>query len=155
MSLMSLINAPGDAFYITEAQKNELRDICSWWDGKTLIEKGYSLMTPLNREIHDSGIIRAEGNLTSGDAHIAVNFEKILDIGLVGYINDIDLKQKSLKASDTDFFKKHDFYNALRIGIEAFQNFIRRFERLSYEMSECEPEQTRKSELLRISEYLP
>ncbi len=143
---------PGDAFYVTEAQKNELREICRWWDGKTLIEKGYSLMTPLNREIHDSGIIRAEGNLTSGDAHIAVNFEKILDIGLGGYLNDIDLMQKSLKASDTDFFKKQDFYNALRIGIEAFQNFISRFERLSYEMSECESEQARKSELLRISE---
>jgi pyruvate-formate lyase len=67
---------PGDAFFITSEQKEELKKICSWWKGKTLIERGYELMSPVNREIHDSGIIRAEGNLTSGDAHIAVNFRK-------------------------------------------------------------------------------
>ena len=55
---------PGDAFYVTEDQKKELREIFKWWEGKTLTEKGNSLMSPLNREIHESGIIRAEGNLT-------------------------------------------------------------------------------------------
>ena len=49
---------PGDAFFINEEQKNELREICSHWTGKTLFEKGYSLMSQLNREIHDSGIDR-------------------------------------------------------------------------------------------------
>ncbi len=73
---------PGDAFLVTGTQKQELKELCKWWEGKTLIEKGYSIMSPVNREIHDSGIIRAEGNLTSGDAHIAVNNEKLLKIGL-------------------------------------------------------------------------
>ncbi len=81
---------PGDAFFINEEQKNALKEICSWWNGKTLIERGYSLMSPVNRKIHDSGIIRAEGNLTSGDGHIAVNFEKILNIGLKGYLHTIE-----------------------------------------------------------------
>jgi formate C-acetyltransferase len=143
---------PGDAFFITADQKKELKEICGWWKGKTLIERGYSLMSPLNREIHDSGIIRAEGNLTSGDAHIAVNFEKILEIGLGGYLQNVEFMQKSLKDSDTGFLKKRDFYKALKIGIEAFQNFIRRFEKLSFELSQCEPEQSRKSELFKISE---
>jgi formate C-acetyltransferase len=143
---------PGDAFFITEDQKRELKEICSWWKGKTLIERGYSLMSPLNREIHDSGIIRAEGNLTSGDAHIAVNFEKILEIGLGGYLQKVEFMEKSLKESDTGFFEKLNFYKALKIGIEAFQNFIRRFEKLSFELSRCEPDQGRKSELLKIGE---
>ena len=51
-------------------------------------------MSELNRQIHDSGIIRAEGNLTSGDAHIAVNFEKILNIGLAGYLQNIVSKSE-------------------------------------------------------------
>lgn len=143
---------PGDAFYLSEDQKKEVKEICAWWNGKTLIEKGYSLMSPLNREIHDSGIIRAEGNLTSGDAHIAVNFEKILEIGLGGYLHNIEIMKKSLKETDMDFLKKRDFYNALKIGIEAFQTFIRRFEKLSSELSMSEPCQNRKSELLKISE---
>jgi formate C-acetyltransferase len=143
---------PGDAFYITAEQKNELKEICAWWKGKTLIEKGYSLMSPQNLEIHDSGIIRAEGNLTSGDAHIAVNFEKILEIGLGGYLQNIESAQKTLIDSDHMFFKKQDFYNALKIGIEAFQTFIRRFEKLSLELSDCETDHKRKSELLKINE---
>jgi len=143
---------PGDAFYITGEQKKELKEICGWWTGKTLIERGYSLMSPLNREIHDSGIIRAEGNLTSGDAHIAVNFEKILEIGLVGYLEKVEFMQKSLKDSDTGFLLKLDYYKATKIAIEAFQTFIRRFEKLSLELSRSEPDKNRKSELLKIAD---
>ena len=125
---------PGDAFYVTEEQKKELREICTWWEGKTLIEKGNSLMSPLNREIHDSGIIRAEGNLTSGDAHIAVNFEKILKIGLAGYLNEIETAAKITENNDTDFAKKQNFYKSLKTGIESFQEFIKRYEKLALEL---------------------
>ena len=142
---------PGDAFFVTEEQKKELKEICGWWNGKTLIERGYSLMSPINREIHDAGIIRAEGNLTSGDAHIAVNFEKILNIGLGGYLQEIETRQSILNEQDQRFFEKQDFYNALITGIKAFQIFIGRFERLALELSECEPDMNRKSELGTIS----
>lgn len=142
---------PGDAFYVSEEQKKELREICKWWEGKTLIEKGNSLMSPLNREIHESGIIRAEGNLTSGDAHIAVNFEKILKIGLAGYLNEIEKAQRALKSTDKDLVKKQDFYKSLKTGIESFQVFIRRYERLALELSARETNKIRKEELLRIS----
>jgi pyruvate formate-lyase/glycerol dehydratase family glycyl radical enzyme len=143
---------PGDAFFIKEEQKLELKELCKWWEGKTLIEKGYSIMSPLNREIHDSGIIRAEGNLTSGDAHIAVNFEKILKIGLAGYLNEIELAQKSLRNTDKNLAQKKDFYKSLKIGIESFQAFIGRFEKLANELSLREQNSMRKSELVRISE---
>ncbi len=143
---------PGDAFFISEDQKKELREICSHWQGKTLFERGYSLMSQMNREVHDSGIIRAEGNLTSGDAHIAVNFEKVLGLGLGGYLRDIERKKLLLKESDDTFFEKQNFYNALSIGIRSFQVFIRRFEKLSLELSDCETDPIRQSELRRISE---
>jgi pyruvate formate-lyase/glycerol dehydratase family glycyl radical enzyme len=142
---------PGDAFFVTEEQKKELREICSWWEGKTLSEKGYSLMSPLNREIHDSGIIRAEGNLTSGDAHIAVNFEKILKIGLEGYLNETEKALASLKSTDKDLSGKQDFYKALKIGIGSFTEFIRRYEKLAIDLSDKETDRIRKDELLRIS----
>ena len=143
---------PGDAFLVTEDQKRELKELCKWWEGKTLIEKGYSIMSPLNREIHDSGIIRAEGNLTSGDAHIAVNLEKILRIGLSGYLNEIEVAQQSLSNSDNDLAKKQDFYKSLKIGVESFQTFIGRYENLAKELSLQENDGIRKSELERISE---
>lgn len=143
---------PGDAFFVTEGQKRELRELCEWWQGKTLIERGYSLMSSQHREIHDSGIIRAEGNLTSGDAHIAVNSEKILSIGLDGYMKEIDAAERSVPDSDKNQAQKKDFYKALRIGIESFQVFIERFEKLALELSERESGSNRRSELLLISE---
>ncbi len=143
---------PGDAFYVSDEQKNELKELCSSWDGKTLIERGHDLMSPRNREIHDSGIIRAEGNLTSGDGHLAVNFEKILETGLGGYLKKIEAKHTSLSDSDLEFTGKDNFYKALKIGIESFQAFIYRFEKLSLELSQNEKNSARQSELLKISE---
>lgn len=142
---------PGDAFFVTEEQKEELRKLCLYWEGKTLIEKGYSLMSPLNREIHDSGIIRAEGNLTSGDAHIAVNFEKLLKIGLQGYLNETEQAERKQAESDGESFRKRNFYTALKTGIRSFQAFIERFEQLASDLSVHAPGPDRKSELLKIS----
>jgi pyruvate-formate lyase len=129
---------PGDAFFINEKQKDELKMICSWWDGKTHIEKNAALMS--------------DQNFTSGVDQITVNFEKVLETGLKAYLKNIEAQQKALNASDERFFEKQDFYNSLIIGINSFQSFIERFERLSYEMAECESEPVRKSELLRISD---
>ncbi len=143
---------PGDAFFINEQQKQELREICKWWQGKTVIERGYSLMSDLNREIHESGIIRAEGNLTSGDAHIAVNLERILQIGLRGYLEQVVIIMQTLKETDPEYSRKQDFYKALETGIRSFQMFIKRYEKLAYELFQSETDPERKSELLKISE---
>jgi formate C-acetyltransferase len=141
---------PGDSFFVSEEQKKELRELCQWWEGKTLIEKGYSLMSPLNREIHDSGIIRAEGNLTSGDAHIAVNYQKILNKGLAGYLYEIEKAEGSLK-NDPGDQKKRDFYEALKISITAFRKFIGRYVDLAVKLAESESSDARKEELNQIS----
>ena len=87
---------PGDAFYITEEHKKELLEISSWWKGKVLYDKGRALMSQELRDIQDSAIIKATGNLTSGDAHIAVDFYKILDIGLAGYLKEINQFHKKV-----------------------------------------------------------
>ncbi len=138
---------PGDAFYLTDEHKNELREICHWWKGKTLIERGYEQMSPVNRDIHESGIIRAEGNLTSGDAHIAVNLEKILEIGLDGYLQEIKHYKKNLNPGNASDRKKDFFYESLLIGLRAFQHFIERFSHLSAKMAADTTDPHRKEEL--------
>ena len=143
---------PGDAFFLSNENKKDLKEIGSWWQGKTLIERGYEQMTPVNKEIHESGIIRAEGNLTSGDAHIAVNFEKILEKGLDGYIADVRRHKKEGSDESPAGLKQIHFYEALLIGLEAFQYFILRFERLSRKMIGQTPDAKRKSELALIGE---
>lgn len=143
---------PGDAFYPTEEAKREIRELCPYWEGRTTLEKGYELMPEDYREVHESGIIRAEGNLTSGDAHIAVNNEKILKIGLKGYLDEIKICRKSLSLDNQADLKMEQFYKSLEIGIKAFQAFINRFSVLAHELSLNESDEARRNELKVISD---
>jgi pyruvate formate-lyase/glycerol dehydratase family glycyl radical enzyme len=142
---------PGDAYYPSEEVKAEIRAISPYWQGKTTIDKGYALMPKELKYILDAGIIKAEGNLTSGDAHIAVNHEKILSGGLHSYLDEIQSYRSKLKLWDWTDIKKEQFYKSVEIGIKALQTYIRRYEALALELMEKETTEVRKQELLVIS----
>jgi pyruvate formate-lyase/glycerol dehydratase family glycyl radical enzyme len=142
---------PGDAFFITETHKKELVEIAAWWKGKTLYDKGKAIMSAENRDLLDSAIIKATGNLTSGDAHIAVDFFKILSTGLGGYLDEIADAHMRIKLYEQDGISKDHFYIALTISIKAFQSFIMRFQSLALEMSLKEKDTVRSIELAVIA----
>ena len=142
---------PGDAFFITEDHKKELLEIAKWWKGKVLWDRGRALMSQELRDLQDSEIIKATGNLTSGDAHIAVDFYKILSVGLNGYLEEIKLYHRQVKRFEREGVKKDHFYSALTISIKAFQTFIRRYNILALALSKKESDKKRKKELLLIS----
>jgi len=142
---------PGDRFYPSGEVKRQLREILPYWKGKTLIEKGYELMPDLEKEIHEAGIIRAEGNLTSGDGHIAINFDKLLKYGIEGYKEIIEQKRKLLDLTKQDDLRREQFYKASLIALEGITIFIQRFSKLAKLMSEIEQNIERKSELINIS----
>lgn len=70
----------GDRFTISEENKQTLREIYPYWKGRTLQDKGYAAYPESARTIYDIGIIRNEGNITSGDAHLAVELCKRLKV---------------------------------------------------------------------------
>ncbi len=142
---------PGDAFFITEDHKKELVEIAAWWKGKVLYDKGRALMSQELRDLQDSAIIKATGNLTSGDAHIAVDFFKILSVGLNGYLKEIKQYHQRIKRYEQEGIRKDNFYSALTISIRAFQEFIRRYQQLALLMSTKEANWERQNELLAIS----
>lgn len=143
---------PGDAFLITEEQKKELLEIAKWWKGKVLWDRGRALMSQELRDLQDSDIIKATGNLTSGDAHIAVDFYKILSVGLGGYLHEIKHYHQQVKRFEQEGVKKDHFYTALTVSIKAFQAFIRRYRELALSISKKEVNRKRKKELLLITD---
>ena len=140
----------GDAFYPSDEIKKELLELCRYWEHKTTLDKGRAMMAEELLEIHETGIIRAEGNLTSGDAHIAAHFRLILENGLEWF------KQKaSDKLETSDFIsgediKKRLFYKSVIMSLEAMQDFILRFADLALEMIRSEADEQRKAELEKI-----
>ncbi len=149
--LDSLAERPGDAFYPTQQVKEELREICPWWQGRTLLERGTALLPPLMREIHDAEIIRAEGNLTSGDGHIAVNFPKLLSLGITGYRDVVARRRSELDLSDWADLKKEQFLRGADIALAGLSAFVVRFQELARLMAAQEGDPGRKKELERIA----
>lgn len=149
--LDELDKRPGDAFFVGEQEKAELRELCSWWQGRTLLDRGMELMSPELREIHEAGMIRAEGNLTSGDAHLAVNFRKLLTVGLRGYSDEVRQARGGLDLADWADLKKDQFYQAVQIVLQAFQGFIERFRNLALGLAREESDPKRQGELEQIA----
>ena len=85
----------GDVFYITEETKKQLREIAPFWEHNTTKERGLAAIPPASKIFYDLGIIKAEGNITSGDAHLAVDYGRLMKVGLKDY------KQRTLAMMDT------------------------------------------------------
>jgi len=141
----------GDAYFPAEETKKELLESCSFWEGATTLDKGRALMTEDLLAIHESGIIRAEGNLTSGDAHIAVHFPRILEEGLDGYIGRTEMLLNSADPVTADGIRKLQYYRATLISLKALKHFILRFAALAEESVSSAPDETRAGELSRIA----
>ena len=141
----------GDVFYITEETKQQLRDIAPFWENNNLRARGEALLPDEVSVFMETGVFGMEGKLNAGDAHLAVNYERILSEGLKGY----EKRTKELKAA-LDFTKpesidKNVFYKAVLIVIEAVHNFAERYSKLAKDMALTETDAKRKEELLEIS----
>ncbi len=144
----------GDIFYITEENKQVLRDISPFWEHKTLKDRGLAGMPAESRPFYDLGIIKAEGNITSGDAHIAVNYETVLKLGLINYKERTEKKLKELDLTYYRNLNKSYFYRAILIVIDAVVDFVKRYADLALELAEKEVNLERKAELLEMSRIL-
>lgn len=141
----------GDVFYITEKTKEQLREIAPFWQNNNLRAKGEALLPEEVRVFMETGVFGMEGKLNAGDAHLAVNYERILKDGLRGYEKRVKEYKASLDLTDPESIDKYCFYNAVLIVLEAVRNFANRYSVLAQDLAEKELNQERKIELLEIS----
>lgn len=141
----------GDVFYITEKTKEQLREIAPFWQNNNLRARGEALLPEEVRVFMETGVFGMEGKLNAGDAHLAVNYERILKDGLKGYEKRVKECKASLDLTDPDSIDKYCFYNAVLIVLEAVRNFANRYSVLAKDLAEKELNQERKIELLEIS----
>ena len=141
----------GDIFYITEKTKEQLREIAPFWENNNLRARGEALLPEEVRVFMETGVFGMEGKLNAGDAHLAVNYERILKDGLKGYEKRVKECKASLDLTDPDSIDKYCFYNAVLIVLEAVRNFANRYSVLAKDLAEKELNQERKIELLEIS----
>ena len=141
----------GDIFYITEKTKEQLREIAPFWQNNNLRARGEALLPEEVRVFMETGVFGMEGKLNAGDAHLAVNYERILKDGLRGYEKRVKEYKATLDLTNPDNIDKYCFYNAVLIVLKAVRNFANRYSVLAKDLAEKELNQERKIELLEIS----
>lgn len=144
----------GDVFYITEENKRRLREIAPFWEHNTVLDKGLAAFPPHSRLYYDLGIIKSEGNITSGDAHCAVNYGDMLRVGLGDYKRRAEEKLAALDLTDYRNIHKSYFYRAVVIVVDAVRAFAKRYADLAFRMAQQEPDEARRAELLEMSRIL-
>lgn len=141
----------GDVFQITEETKQQLREIAPYWENNTLLDRGLAAFPSEYRKLYDLGIIKAEGNITSGDGHLAVKYGDILINGLQSYVDRATTLREALDLNDFESLKKYYFYESIIIAVNAVIAFSNRFSKLAIEMAGTETNPDRKAELLEIA----
>lgn len=147
----------GDRFTISEENKKVIRDIYPYWKGRTLFDKGYAAFPEESRLFYDLGIIKTEGNITSGDAHIAVDYGRVLREGLNGYRRRALKAQGDLNLAVFEDLKKSYFYRAILIVLDAVEAFANRFAALAEEQAKnVDPKRAAElNEIARICRKVP
>ena len=144
----------GDRFTISEENKQILRDMYPFWENNTLLDKGLAAMPPESRVYYDLGIIKAEGNITSGDAHCAVNYADMMRLGLKDYKRRAEEKLAALDLTDWHNIHKSYFYRAVIITMDAVRDFALRYADLAAATAAETADPARRAELNRMSDAL-
>jgi formate C-acetyltransferase len=144
----------GDRFYISGANKRALRGIASFWENNTVKDRGLAAMPAASKLLYDLGIIRAEGNITSGDAHIAVMYSRLLEDGVAGVKAHAERRLSELDLTEYTNLNKLYFLQAVCIVAGAVEAFAERYADLACEMAKTESKVHRKNELAEMARIL-
>lgn len=140
----------GDVFYIIEKTKEDLRSIAPFWENNNLRAKAGCLLPDEVSVFMETGFFGMEGKMNSGDAHLAVDYRTVLEVGLEGYRKRTLHEKANLDLTEPESIDKYQFYNAILIVLDAVQTYAERFSALAKQLAEtATPE--RKAELLEIS----
>lgn len=142
----------GDVFYITEETKQQLRDLAPFWDNNNLRARGEALLPEEVQVYMETGVFGMEGKLNAGDAHLAVNYARVLSDGLRGYEERVRTLKAALDLTDPDSIDKNVFYKAVLVVIAAVRRFAGRYAALAREMAAAEADPARAAELRQIAE---
>ena len=141
----------GDVFYVTEETKKQLRDIAPFWENNNLRSRGEALLPKEVSVYMETGLFGMEGKLNAGDAHLAVNYARVLREGLKGYERRARELSEALDLTDPASIDKRVFYDAVLVVIAAVRRFAGRYADLAGRMAAEEDDPARAAELERMA----
>lgn len=126
-----------ERFAISDEDKEKLREVFKFWDGKSTAEIAGTVMPEESIQASKAGLFTI-GAPGTGIGHVIVNYKDVLRKGFIRILDEIEGKDG-------------DYYDAVRTEIIAVLRFAERFSRLASELAEKEIDERRKSELQEIA----
>lgn len=142
---------PAEAYRLDAGLKPELLEIVKYWKGRTLHERAEALLSPELKAIHDAAMVKAEGNMTSGDGHVAVNMYKVLALGIGGYKQLVQEADDALDVSTWEGLRRRQLYLAMLDSLEGFSAYVQRFAELASGKAATATTAARRTELETIA----
>ncbi len=140
-----------DPFYISEQTKKDLREVHKYWKGKTTSELATSYMAPETLKAMEHNIFTPGNYFYNGVGHMTVKYEKVLEIGYRGIINEARELLSQCHFGDGDYAARSKFLEAVIISCEAVIRYANRYAVLAARMAQKESDPTRKAELAQIA----
>ena len=142
----------GDSFIITEEQKAVIRETLGYWKGRAIQEKIMNSIPPELQEIIDQGVVYNATYQWKSPGHIVPDYEYLINTGFEKMIEICEQKIKDLDMLSDDYLEKREFYIGEIEMMKGCIAYANRFADLALDMAASELDETRKAELLKISQ---
>ncbi len=140
-----------DVFFVSDTNKEIMRRELKYWEGKTLKDRAVVMQSDSVMQDKKVGVLGWEGNVTAGEGHIILDFEKIIRVGFGGIVQEAREHLNALSKTDPDDLRKEAFYKAVITAYEACSEFVGRYVCLAEKLAE-DASEDRRVELLQIAE---
>lgn len=145
MELLS--TRPSDRFApMSDAEKDTIRDIVSYWDGKSLFDKWSAAVSA---EAREKTALLFSGGAFCGNTqyygHFTVLYERVLSKGISGLIDEVTDAQSRL-----DDPEKIDYLESMKIALRSCVTLSNRYADLAEEMART-ADSSRRAELEEIA----
>jgi formate C-acetyltransferase len=141
-----------DPFFISDQTKVELKKANSYWEGKTTSELATAFMAPEAKRAIEHNIFTPGNYFYNGVGHVTVKYDKILQVGFKGIMEEASLELYLCNVSDADYVKKSNFLKAVIISCKAAIDYAERYSLLASKMADECNDINRKTELKQISQ---
>ena len=140
-----------DPFYMSEDNKKILRDVYKYWKGKTTSELATSYMADETIKAMEHNIFTPGNYYYNGVGHVTVKYEKVLEVGYEGIIEEVKEELSKCNVSDDDYAKRSHFLKSVIQSCEAVIVYANRYAELALNMAKQCNDNVRRNELLEIA----
>lgn len=140
-----------DPFYISDKTKEELREVHTYWKGKTTSELATSYMEPETLTAMAHNIFTPGNYFYNGVGHVTVQYDRILKEGYQGIIAEAEALLSECKVGDGDYARRSRFLQAVIISCKAVIRYANRYADLAEKEATNCGDTVRKQELLTIA----